>query len=251
MLALYEAFKRNKLSSYHFSRIIDAKERNLLSPTYNSLSELTAYAQATSLSLLSLQLQILTSSRRGATSKIADIPLSTIDHSLSHLATYISIAQLLRSIYYFAGQKRQLVLPRDIASGHGVVEEQVYRALPSLAGKNAEMGTDPKAAFAPVIQACSELVALAENERLKARWTLGLEESQDDEHRQLAQGRKLSRLPKEIAPAFLSAIPAQSFLSQFTKTANYNPFHPLCMQQQSRNWKLPLQMLYANYRGQF
>ena len=143
------------------------------------------------------------------------------------------------------------MIPRDIASSHGVVEEQVYRALPSLAGKSPELGTDPQKAFSPVIEACSELVALAEKERLKARWTLGLEESQDEEHRELAQGRKLSSLPKELRPVFLSAVPAKNFFETFTKTADYNPFHPVCMQQQSRNWKLPLQMLYANYRGQF
>lgn len=195
-----------------------------------------------------MQLQILTP--RNAP-KIAEIPLSTIDHSLSHLATYMTIAKLLRSIYFFAASKRTMVIPRDVASSHGIVDENVFRALPSLQGQKSAFGPPPEEAFATVVEASSELVALAENERAKSRWTLGLEESGDDEHRELAQGRQLSSLPKELRPLFLSAIPAKSYLRQLVGTANYNPFHPMNAQQQSRNWRLPLEILYANWKGQY
>lgn len=258
VLALHSVMRRRKLPTYHLTRIIDAKERNLLSPAYNTLADLTSYAQSTVLPLLLLQHQILLP--QPAPSRIHDIPLSTIDHSLSHLATYIAIAQLVRSIPYFASSNRTLVIPKDIASDHGVKEEQLYRALPTLYKNDGKAPTATQGmmsveqiqdALQPVIEAVTELVELAELERLKSRWTLGLEESKDEEHRELAQGRRLSRLPKEMNPVFMSAIPAKSFLQQFTKTAHCNPFHPLLRQQQSRNWKLPLQMLYASIARQY
>lgn len=108
-----------------------------------------------------------------------------------------------------------------------------------------------QAAIQPVVDACSELVALANTEKAKSKWTLGLEESQDEEHRELAQGRQLLRLPKELSPVFLSAIPAKSFLNQFVNAASMNPFHPAVRQQQSRNWKLPLQLLSASFTRQY
>ena len=250
--ALYAAHKRKKISTYHLNRLIESKERNLLSPEYNTLSDLTSYAQSTSLSMLLLQLALLVPPSER---KIDDIPLSTIDHSLSHLAVYITIAQLLRSIPFFAS-KRALVLPRDVASAHGIVDEALFRALPSLSqekGLQQRPQTDSpedENIFQPIIQACDELLALAELERSKARWTLGLEASGDDEHAALAQGRSISRLPKAIAPVFLSAVPAKSFFHQFVG-AGGNPFHPSIRVNTNRNWKLPFQTWWASTRGQF
>ncbi|CAD6575416.1 MAG: hypothetical protein CYPHOPRED_005700 [Cyphobasidiales sp. Tagirdzhanova-0007] len=250
--ALHAAHRRRKLSTYHLNRLIEAREQNILSPSYDTISNLTTYAQSTSLSLLLLQLYLLTPA---GCSKIENIPLSTIDHSLSHLATYICISQVIRSIPFFAN-KRILVLPRDIASAHGVVEEAVFRALPSSSQekglqRRSEDGGDADDAFQPVIQACEELVALAELERSKARWTLGLETSGDEEHAALAQGRTLSRLPKAISPVFLSAVPARSLLKQFVGTAGGNPFHPSIRVNANRNWKLPFQTWWASRTDQF
>lgn len=258
VLALANAAKRRKLSLYHLNRLIDARENNLLSSgTYNNLSEMTAYAQSTTFPLLQLQMQLLLSPSSKQTGSIADIPLSTVDHSLSHLATYISTAQLIRSIQYFAIQKRQMILPRDIASAHGVVDEAVFRALPTLMSSEKDGSQDTERvgkameALQPLVDGCAELVTLAETERSKARWTLGLEESGDDEHRELAQGRQLSRLPKDLAPLFLSAIPAKNFFKEFEQTAHGNPLHPSLVQKQSRNWRLPFELLYGSTFRQF
>lgn len=184
--------------------------------------------------------------------KVDDIPLSTIDHSLSHLATYISIAQLLRSIPYFAGSHRTITIPRDVASAHGIVDEQVFRALPAL-NKTPIPGSPSANALAeafPAVQTAShELANLADGERAKARATLGLEEATDEEHAALAQGRRLSRLPKQLIPVFLSAIPAKSMLQQL-QGVDYNVFSPAFNQPQQRNWKLPAQMWWAQFRGQ-
>jgi hypothetical protein len=185
--------------------------------------------------------------------KIQDIPLSTIDHSLSHLATYITVAQTIRSVPFFAS-KRVMVLPRDVASAHGVVDETLFRALPSL-GQESGLAQRDQApdltAFEAVSASCAELVELANLERAKARWTLGLEEAQDDEHAALAQGRKLSRLPKEIAPVFLSAVSAARFYKAFEQTAQGNPFHPSLQGTAKRDWKLPFATGWASWKGQF
>lgn len=268
VLALSSAVRRHKLSTYHLTRLIDAKERNFLDPSYSSLSSLVSYAQSTNLPLLSLQLQVLltplgaaSASRRSA-AEVDGIPLSTIDHALSHLATYITLSQLLRGLHYFAAHKRTITLPRDVASAHGVVDEAVFRALPALSSTTAQevssSSSSPaasqdvvQAALSPVLDACGELTTLAALEASKARWTLGLEKAQDEEHAALSGGRRLSRLPKAIAPVFLSAIPTNSFLGQFEKEAKGNPFHPLCAQRDSRNWRLPVQMLWASWRRRF
>lgn len=234
-------------------------------PSYSNLSDLTSYAQATDLSLLMLQMQILNSTKM-AKGELAGIPLSTIDHSLSHLATYIGLARTLQGIHYFAGKKRVMTIPRDVGSEYGLVDEQIFRSLPLLdraqSGSSSEStlvpGTsiDPQAAITPLIEASEELVSLAQLERLKARWTLGLpsaegEPEPDEEHAELAQGRQLSRLPQELTTLYLSAVPAKSFLDAFVKTAHCNPLHPAIRQAPKRNWKLPWQIMWANWRGQF
>ena len=217
--------------------------------TYSSLSDFVSYAQSTTMPLLLLQMQLLLPANQ---TRVEDIPLSTIDHSLSHLATYISIAQLLRSIPYFAGSKRTMVIPRDVASANKVVDEQVFRALPALSGPIIPGSPSANAienAIPPLQAACEELCTLAEGERSKARATLGLEAAQDDEHAELAQGRNLSSLPSAVSPVFLSAVPAINTFAQL-KQANYNPFEPAFNQPQTRNWKLPAQMWWANFRRQ-
>lgn len=234
-------------------------------PSYSSLSDLTSYAQVTDLSLLMLQMQILNPAQM-TKGEIAGIPLTTIDHSLSHLATYIGLARTLQGLHYFAGKKRVMTIPRDIGSEYGLVDEQVFRSLPLLdraqAGAQPDSATvpgtniAPQAALQPLIEASEELVSLAQLERLKARWTLGLpsakgEPEPDEEHAELAQGRQLSRLPQELTSLYLSAVPAKSFLDAFVQTAHCNPLHPAVRQAPKRNWKLPWQIMWANWRGQF
>lgn len=237
----------------------------MLDPSYGSLSDLTAYAQATDLSLLMLQMQILNSAQISK-GEIGGIPLSAIDHSLSHLATFIGLARTLQGLHYFAGKKRVMTIPRDIAAEYGIVDEHIFRSLPLLdraqAGEAEAArlvpGTsiDPAAAIQPLIDSCEELVSLARLERLKARWTLGLpsargEPEPDTEHAELAQGRQLSRLPASLTTLYLSAIPARSFLDAFVTTAHCNPLHPAIRQAPKRNWRLPWQIMWNNWKGQF
>lgn len=234
-------------------------------PSYSSLSDLTSYAQSAELSLLMLQMQILNHNQIGQ-GEIGGIPLSTIDHSLSHLATYIGLGRTLQGLHYFAGKKRVITIPRDIGSEYGIVDEHIFRSLPLLdrAPKTEQEGPvlvpgtsiDPQEAIKPLIESCEELVSLAQLERLKARWTLGLPSAQgepepDEEHAELAQGRQLSRLPQELTPLYLSAAPAKSFLDAFMSTAHCNPLHPALRQAPKRNWKLPWQIMWANWRRQF
>jgi hypothetical protein len=238
----------------------------MLDPTYATLSDLTAYSQSTDLPLLMLQMQITTSQFRSK-GEIAGIPLSTIDHSLSHLASYIGLARTLQGLYYFAGKKRVMVIPKDLGAEYGLVDEHIFRSLPLLdaastaspEGDSSRVpGTaiDPQEAIAPLVEATEELVSLARLERLKSRWTLGLpsargEPEPDEEHAELAQGRRLSRLPQDLVPLYLSALPATSFLDNLVKSAHCNPLHPAVRQSPKRNWKLPWQIMWNNWRGQF
>lgn len=238
----------------------------MLDASYNTLRELTSYAQSSNLPLLMLQAQILYPSN-APKGEVDGIPLSTVDHSLSHLATFIGLTRMLQALHYFVGKKRVMTIPKDIGAEHGLVDEHVFRALPLLEESRVSAGDtphqnvpgtsiDPQAALQPLVASCEELVELAQLERLKARWTLGLpsvrgEPEPDEEHAALAQGRQLSSLPKTLTPLYLSAIPAQSFLQTFITTAHCNPLHPAIRQQQKRNWRLPWQVMWNNFRGQF
>lgn len=136
----------SQLSSYHFTRLISARESHFLNPSFSTLQDLADYSAGTQASLLYLLLQA--TAQPASTEKLpharpfehtgsehmhlSDSDLSsgssvgggsspelkapddlTLDHAAAHLAVANTIAVLLRSIPHHAG-KRINVIPAEI-----------------------------------------------------------------------------------------------------------------------------------------
>lgn len=130
----------SRLSPYHFTRLINARENHFLNPSFTSLQDLAEYSAGTQASLLYLLLQasdpplpaggtggmILPHSRpfehvgdehlghEGTPEGGGKVPDSLLlDHAASHLAVAMTISILLRSIPHHAA-KRINVIPTEI-----------------------------------------------------------------------------------------------------------------------------------------
>ncbi|KAK4704298.1 hypothetical protein P7C70_g1911, partial [Phenoliferia sp. Uapishka_3] len=131
----------SQLSSYHFTRLINAREAHFLNPSFSSLQDLADYSAGTQASLLYLQLQAVDRPTRSggmprhtnlfqhsggehageegfqALSRgtgLKEPDALTVDHAASHLAVATTIAILLRSIPHHAA-KRINIIPTEIA----------------------------------------------------------------------------------------------------------------------------------------
>eukprot|EP00200_Dunaliella_tertiolecta_P012209 CAMPEP_0202371806 /NCGR_PEP_ID=MMETSP1127-20130417/3143_1 /ASSEMBLY_ACC=CAM_ASM_000462 /TAXON_ID=3047 /ORGANISM="Dunaliella tertiolecta, Strain CCMP1320" /LENGTH=360 /DNA_ID=CAMNT_0048968171 /DNA_START=84 /DNA_END=1166 /DNA_ORIENTATION=+ len=108
-----------KLRQYHFKRIIDTRENDLLDPQPPLTVEgLEQYAEGTASQLLYLQLAS------------ANIQSREADHAASHLGKAVGIATLLKGTKYH-GERRRSYLPVELCAKHGVSQEDVYSAQPS------------------------------------------------------------------------------------------------------------------------
>lgn len=131
--------QRSQLSSYHFTRLINAREAHFLNPSFHNLQDLADYSAGTQASLLYLLLQATASLRQGgmlahakpfehkgdehpeegefeatsAPKELLEPDDLTLDHAASHLAVANTIAILLRSIPHHAS-KRINVIPAVI-----------------------------------------------------------------------------------------------------------------------------------------
>ncbi|GAA6044273.1 hypothetical protein JCM8097_002103 [Rhodosporidiobolus ruineniae] len=226
--------QRSSLSAYHFTRLVNAREANFLSPTFTSLSDLADYSAGTQASLLYLLLQVTAADsasdtmtrlrhaepfqhrgdehapRAGKTmnAEIKEADDLTLDHAASHLAVAVTIATLLRSIPHHA-QKRVNVVPLEIAARYNLQEEAIFRNGPGAAGLQ---------------DAVAALAGIAEAELRTAR--------------ECFEGT--AGVPSRAVPVFLSATPARSYLTRLAASAvDYNPFHPSLNR---RYWKLPFQV---------
>ncbi|KAF7299023.1 hypothetical protein MIND_00850600 [Mycena indigotica] len=114
-LALHQATKAADLPAYYFKRIVDARDTELRSGTYQSSEGLVAHAESVASSVLYLLLAL-----RGLGGS------DTFAHAASHLGTAQTIATLVRGLPHHAAN-RQLPLPLDISARHGVKQEEVFR----------------------------------------------------------------------------------------------------------------------------
>ena len=99
-------------------RVADARVRDaelgLENLTPSSIAFLEAYAEATSSSVLYLQLDL------------AGVRDTNADHAASHLGKALGIVNVLRGTAHHAKQRR-CYLPLDVCAKHGAVVEDVYR----------------------------------------------------------------------------------------------------------------------------
>ncbi|KAF8631031.1 hypothetical protein AX15_002642 [Amanita polypyramis BW_CC] len=120
-LALHDAMQRTHLPTYHFKRIIDARDAELHAPTHLTIDSLTSHAESTSSTVLYLLLSLLSLSS------------STLSHAASHLGAAQTISTLIRALPFHAGHGR-MVIPGEITAKHGVSQEDVFRQGPGARG---------------------------------------------------------------------------------------------------------------------
>ncbi|KAG8931597.1 hypothetical protein FRC02_002472 [Tulasnella sp. 418] len=202
-IALHQASKKAHLSPYHLKRIIDARDQDLYAPTHPTLSSLNAYAESTSSTVYYLLLSLLSQNSS-----------STHSHALSHIGTATTITTLLRALPFHASQRRSII-PTEIASKHGLIEEDLFRY-----GGSAQ-GLD---------EAVYEFATVANDHVITAR-----------------EMYKDGGIPRAVMPIYLSAVPVTSYLERLEKV-NFDAFHPTL---QTRDWRLPFRIWRANSKRMF
>ncbi|KAF9452887.1 hypothetical protein P691DRAFT_659641 [Macrolepiota fuliginosa MF-IS2] len=186
-LALYEATQRANLQPYHFKRIIDARDTELETASYQTTDLLTSHAESTSSTLLYLLLSLLPA------------PLSTshaLSHAASHLGTAQTITTLLRALPFHTRQGRS-VIPAEITLRHSVRQEEVVRRGPEAQG---------------IEDAVFEFATLANDHMITARSMLKEE----------GMGGKV---PSDAMPIFLAGVPVTNLLQRLEKNG-FNVFDP-------------------------
>ncbi|GAA93769.1 uncharacterized protein L969DRAFT_92312 [Mixia osmundae IAM 14324] len=234
-LELSHAARRHRLTRYHVSKLIDAREADLTTDIYHTLADLAAYARSTQYSLLSLQLQTLDiqQSLTQETYNQVDmnvthdhktpdpsrpLPLSTIDHALSHLAVSLTLTTLLRALPHHAAKRSAAPIPSEIASKHSLVTEELFRSGGSAGGLR---------------DAVYDLAGTAFVELEMARKTLGIDQR--------------IKVPVPVMPALLSATSARSYLTLLER-ARFDAFEPSL---QRRYWRYPFQVWHDSRRRIF
>ncbi|KIM65940.1 hypothetical protein SCLCIDRAFT_111835 [Scleroderma citrinum Foug A] len=112
-MALFQTTKNSQLSPYHFQRMIDAREEELLSPAHLTVESMTAHAESTSSTFFYLILSLL-----GQQS-------DTLSHAASHLGVAHSFTTLLRAFPFHIAQG-VMVIPAEITAKHGVNQQEVF-----------------------------------------------------------------------------------------------------------------------------
>ncbi|KAJ7360473.1 NADH dehydrogenase (ubiquinone) complex I, assembly factor 6 [Desmophyllum pertusum] len=113
-LELAEAITKHKLAKGWFSRLIDARERNLDNRPHETTNALEEHGENTVSSVLYLILECL---------GVKDVQA---DHAASHLGKAIAVVTLLRSTP-FHGSKGKVYIPNNIMIKHGVSQEDIIR----------------------------------------------------------------------------------------------------------------------------
>ncbi|OAV94706.1 hypothetical protein PTTG_04217 [Puccinia triticina 1-1 BBBD Race 1] len=216
--------KQHKLSKYYFTRIIEASWSHCCHPRFADLSALVKYSRSTTYAGLSLLAQLLTSSEpawRG------DVSLRTIDHSLTHLATFLTIIRLLERMPHYVDNHNTHIVPSEL------LECPDEALIKFFADRYSPAPLDDSRGQLPA-RSLLNLVFLAWSELVAAREVITL----DPSHRHSSTSdfrshKNASRIeshifsgrphlptvtiPPGLVPLFLAATPARSQLSKISK----------------------------------
>ncbi|ORY85986.1 Squalene/phytoene synthase [Leucosporidium creatinivorum] len=209
--------QRPQLSSYHFTRLINAREQHFLNPSFHNLQDLADYSAGTQASLLYLLLQATSPPRVGGAGELL-AHAKPFEHKGDehprmesrqlHLAVASTIAILLRSIPHHA-TKRINVIPAVIAARHNLREESLFRQGPNAEGLRECVAT---------------MVGIAEAELRTARGCFD----------------GTTGVPERAVPVFASATSARSFLTRLS--SDKVAFDVFNGDLQKRYWKYPFQV---------
>ncbi|KAF5360504.1 hypothetical protein D9756_005022 [Leucocoprinus leucothites] len=178
-LALFHATQIAHLQPYHFKRIIDARDAELETTSYQTIDQLISHSESTHSSLLYIFLSLLPS------------PLNdshTLSHCASHLGNAQTITTLLRALPYHSKQGRS-VIPAEITSRHGVRQEELFRKGPEAQG---------------IEDAIFEFATLANDHMITARSML----------KEVG-----GKVPSGAMPVFLVGVPVTNLLQRLEKNS--------------------------------
>lgn len=111
-IALHETMHQSQLSPYHFQRMIDAREEELLSPMHLTIESMTAHAESTASTFFYLVLSLLSQQS------------TTLSHAASHLGVVHSFTTYLRA-FPFHVRNGAIIIPAEITARHGVNQQEV------------------------------------------------------------------------------------------------------------------------------
>lgn len=229
---LQQSGRVGKLSSYHFTRLINS-HINLAQSDYSiqSLQQLADWSGSSQASILYLLLQAASTAKITNHSKpfIHDgtehqpesqpdqvvTPL-TLDHAASHLAVALAIEHILLSIPRHARNRINLI-PTEIGARFGLTDEALFRQGPNAPG---------------LIEAVANLVGIARAELATSRGCF-------------EQGK----VPTEQLPVFLPGQNAERYFDRLA--ANEVGFNVFDLRSRRRDWKLPFLLSWNQYRRSF
>ncbi|KAK7056769.1 hypothetical protein VNI00_002486 [Paramarasmius palmivorus] len=205
-MALYDTSQVANLPPYHLKRMIDARDAELQVPVHLTTDSLTSHAESTSSTMLYALLSMMS------------LHSEALSHAASHVGVAQTITTLLRALPFHARHGR-MVIPADITSKHGVVQEEVFRN-----GGQAK-GLD---------DAVFEFATLANDHLITAR-SMFKEEGLE------------GKVPQPAMAVFLAGVPASGILKRLEEL-NFDVFHP---KLQLREWKLPWKIWKSYYTRMF
>ncbi|KAA1105685.1 hypothetical protein PGT21_015613 [Puccinia graminis f. sp. tritici] len=226
--------KQHKLSKYYFTRIINASEAHYLDRRLPTLTALADHSRSTTYASLSLQAQLLRSSKQWKEkgTKLGGVTLATVDHSLSHLALFLTVVRILKQLPYDIRHRGTHSVPLELLE---CSEETLFRFFnPRRTYNNHQsLASSDQKDLHDAQDSLFNLIFLAWSELVAAREVISLDLSHvhSDDFRNhhnatliqkhILSSRK-SYLPKitidrTLIPLFLPATPART---QLTKISN-------------------------------
>ncbi|KAL0961155.1 hypothetical protein HGRIS_006127 [Hohenbuehelia grisea] len=194
-LALFDTCKTFRIQSYHLKRIIDARDAELNNPSFLTTESLTEHAESTSSTMLYALLSLLPHQPALA---------ADFSHAASHLGVARTISTLIRALPFHASKGR-MVIPAEITSKHGVIDENVFR-----------YGGDAQG----IRDAVYEFAVVANDHLITAR--------------SVFEKNHGGKVPRDAMPVFLIGAPVSVFLSGLEKAE----FDAFAGRLQTRDWKL-------------
>lgn len=247
----------DRLSAYHLSSLVRAREQHLLarapsssssSAPFRTVDDVATLSNGTSARVLYLLLQAMergphadptahaelfqhasmsshhdeyNATREASDSAAATtttLDSSTVDHAATHLAVAQTLVSLLRTLTRDAQRFRQFNVPLDLAAGAGLTEEALFRKGPEAPGLR---------------EAVLEMHHIATSE---------LNVSERLIRNALVSEHHHSRVPEIARPLLISAVPLRTWLATLDKLA-FDVFSPALYKQP---WSLPFQMWWAS-----
>lgn len=215
-LSLASALETQALSHSWFKRILSARETDLTTSQFNTITDLETYAENTQSSILYLQLESL------------GIRDTYMDHIASHFGKAVGISTCLRGIPSNL-QHKKLSLPSEIMSKYSLSAERVFR-------NDATIQKSLQDAVFDVATVANNHLSTAQAHIRDIETAAAAGVINND------QGQQRRALLALARPVFLYGVPSEMYLSRLEKE-QFNVFsHTLAR----RNWRLPFKLLWSS-----